>query len=113
MNKKLSIALGLGLFASTTLTALPANIYAENISDHWAYEAMSSLIDQNILKGDEKGNYLPNANVTRAQFASFLVRALELSPASTTVSFTDVKQGDWFYEDVSIAASHGLVNGKG
>lgn len=113
MNKKLSLALGLGLFASAALTASPGTTHAENISGHWAYTEMNYLINHNILGGDQNGNYLPNKDVTRAEFASFLVRALELTPKSSTVSFTDVKPGDWFYSSVNLAASHDLIAGVG
>ncbi|MFC7685794.1 S-layer homology domain-containing protein [Ureibacillus sp. GCM10028918] len=113
MNKRLSLALGFGLFASAVLTASPGTTHAENISNHWAYTEMNYLINQKILAGDQNGNYLPNNDVTRAEFASFLVRALELSPKSSTVRFTDVNQGDWFYSSVNLAASHNLIAGVG
>lgn len=113
MKKRLSLVLGVGLFASAALTASPASTHAENISNHWAYTEMSYLINNKILTGDQNGNYLPDNDVTRAEFASFLVRALELSPKSTTIRFTDVNKEDWFYSSVNIAASHDLIAGVG
>lgn len=113
MKRRLSFALGAGIFASAAFSAVPTNTYAENITGHWAYEEMSYLIDHKILGGDEKGNYLPNKAVTRAEFATFLVRALDLSSGSASVQFSDVKQGNWFYHTVNVAASHNLIAGVG
>lgn len=111
-KRRLSIALGLGLFVAT-VSVSPSTTHAENISDHWAYEEMNYLIQHNILKGDEQGNYLPNNNVTRAEFATFLVRALELPPASKIANFTDVNSSDWFYNSVNQASYYQLIEGVG
>ncbi|RUL53221.1 S-layer homology domain-containing protein [Lysinibacillus antri] len=107
--KKLSLAASLlaaGLYFSPT----PAQ--AEDISKHWAYDEMSFLIDHQIMKGDALGNYLPNNNVSRAEFAAFLVRALELPEVSTSANFHDVHEGQWFYNDVNKAYYYNLVAGN-
>ncbi|TSI07376.1 S-layer homology domain-containing protein [Lysinibacillus sp. BW-2-10] len=106
--KKLSLAASLlaaGLYFSPT----PAQ--AEDISKHWAYDEMRYLIDNQIMYGDEFGNYLPNNNVSRAEFAAFLVRALELPAVSTPANFHDVHERDWYYDAVNQASYYNLVAG--
>ncbi|MDN4492142.1 S-layer homology domain-containing protein [Ureibacillus aquaedulcis] len=112
MKRRLSVALGLGLFIAAG-TVSPTISHAEDLSGHWAYNELNYLIDNDILKGDQLGNYLPNKDVTRAEFATFLVRALELPAVSTTSNFNDVAQVDWFYDSVNRASSFGLIEGDG
>lgn len=108
MKKGRSIVLG-GLLASSLLIASPTN--AENISGHWAYNSMSYLIEHNIMQGDEQGRYLPNAVVTRAQFATFLARALDLPKVEDAVTYHDVKPGSWYYDEVNSVSHYGIVLG--
>jgi uncharacterized protein YkwD len=44
-------------------------------------DSINSLADAGLTRGCEPGRYCPSGLVTRAQMASFLVRALELPPA--------------------------------
>ncbi|WP_293921594.1 S8 family serine peptidase [Metasolibacillus sp.] len=64
-------------------TDLPAN--------HWAASYIGKMIEKGLLKGNEKGEVKPNANVTRAQFASILARALGLT-ANSNAPFSDVSK---------------------
>uniref|UniRef100_UPI002552407B InlB B-repeat-containing protein n=1 Tax=Lysinibacillus sp. fls2-241-R2A-57 TaxID=3040292 RepID=UPI002552407B len=45
---------------------------------HWASGYIAALADHNIALGDEDGNFRPNENLTRAQFTTFMYRALNL-----------------------------------
>lgn len=108
MKRGRSIVLG-GLLASSLLIANPTS--AEDISGHWAYNSMSYLIEQNIMQGDEHGRYLPNAVVTRAQFATFLARALDLPKVEDSMTYKDVKPGNWFYDEVNSVSHYGIVLG--
>ncbi|RUT40341.1 hypothetical protein EJP82_25325 [Paenibacillus anaericanus] len=49
-------------------------------------------------------------NITRAEFASLLVRALSVSP-TTTNPFVDVDQAKWYAADVAAAHKAGLIQG--
>ena len=41
-------------------------------SNHWAKNAIQSMIDKKIMVGDGKGTFRPNANVTRGELAQAL-----------------------------------------
>ncbi|KYQ01801.1 hypothetical protein A6E27_27775 [Bacillus cereus] len=43
---------------------------------HWAEEYVKALADNNISKGDGKGNFLGDDFVTREQYAQFLYNAI-------------------------------------
>ncbi|MCT6923371.1 S-layer homology domain-containing protein [Metasolibacillus sp.] len=69
--------------APFTPTDVPAN--------HWAAGYIEKMIEKGLLKGNEKGEVKPDANVTRAQFASILARALSLK-ADGQAPFSDVSK---------------------
>ncbi|WP_293921598.1 S8 family serine peptidase [Metasolibacillus sp.] len=58
-------------------------------ADHWAASYIHKMIAKGLLKGNEKGEVKPDANVTRAQFASILTRALGLT-AGGKAPFSDI-----------------------
>ncbi|MFF5818308.1 MULTISPECIES: S-layer homology domain-containing protein [Lysinibacillus] len=100
-----------GAVLAGMLYLAPTTASAEDISKHWAYHEMNYLITNDLMKGDEFGQYRPNDAVTRAEFAAFLVRTLNLPAASSQATFTDVKKGDWYYGVVEQASYHGLIKG--
>ncbi|MFA1737675.1 S-layer homology domain-containing protein [Lysinibacillus fusiformis] len=55
---------------------------------HWAYESIKQ-VEKGLVTGYEDGAYKPSAQVTRAEFATFLARVFE-SNERATVSFSDV-----------------------
>ncbi|MFJ7371582.1 S-layer homology domain-containing protein [Lysinibacillus sp. NPDC098008] len=100
-----------GAVLAGMLYLAPTTAAAENISKHWAYHEMNYLITNDLMKGDEFGHYRPNDAVTRAEFAAFLVRTLNLPTASSSQSFVDVKKGDWYYGVIQQASYYGLIKG--
>ena len=49
-----------------------------DISDSWAKEFIEKAVGAGVIKGYPDGTFKPNKNLTRAQAASLLVRALDL-----------------------------------
>jgi 2',3'-cyclic-nucleotide 2'-phosphodiesterase/3'-nucleotidase/5'-nucleotidase len=79
----------------------------------WAQQAIGSLAEKGIVKGLENGNFAPTKSVTRAEFVTMLVRALNLSNSGAAASFNDVKQGAWYTDSIAAAVNAGLVKGSG
>ncbi len=75
----------------------------------WAY-----YHDPQITKGTDDTHFSPDAGCTRAQVATFLYAAAG-KPAfeMPDASFTDVKEGDWYYKAVMWALSEGITAGMG
>ena len=73
--------------------------FADVPSGHWACKYIKRLSELGITTGCGGGNYCPNDNVTRAQMAAFLVRAVEGEPAAnycvTGSPFSDVSSDYW------------------
>ncbi|RKD22083.1 hypothetical protein BEP19_13515 [Ammoniphilus oxalaticus] len=89
-----------------------ANIYKDaDLIANWAYPSIQEATQRGLV-GGYNGNIQPKHNVTRAEFATMFVGALGLdSPTDKTISFTDVKEGDWFYPAVNAAYKEGIVSG--
>ncbi|MGO4344198.1 S-layer homology domain-containing protein [Paenibacillus sp. MCAF9] len=82
-----------------------------DIKDHWSASAVNDLSGRLIVKGVDKNKYLPNQEVTRAEFAALLVRALGLKPVKAAQIFTDVNSSAWYAEAVQTAYAYGLIEG--
>lgn len=59
------------------LTADEKEAFNDVPPTHWAYDYIAILMTNGITIGDQ-GNFRPNDPVTRAEFATFLYRALKL-----------------------------------
>ncbi|MDU5946410.1 MAG: S-layer homology domain-containing protein [Paenibacillus macerans] len=80
----------------------------------WAVNEIEVLAAQNIATGMSANAFAPGSKVTRAEFVSLLVRALELEAdegAAGKAKFSDVPADSWFAETVGIAAAKGLIAG--
>ena len=65
---------------------------------HWAYTYIKALVERDVLSGYPDGLFKPDAQVTRSEFATMMVRALEI-PLVTgeKPSFADVAYDAWDY----------------
>ncbi|KAB8138051.1 SH3 domain-containing protein [Gracilibacillus oryzae] len=101
----LSLSLVLGFLSPRVASA------ADDLSGHFFEDQIRSLVSKGVFKGYEDGTYRPDKQVSRAEFTSLLVRALDLSANGDTKTFSDVKEGEWYYDAVSIGTSHGFISG--
>jgi hypothetical protein len=80
-----------------------------DIAGHWAEESIKEMVHLGAISGYPDGTFRPNDKITRAEFATILVKALKLEKKSGKV-FDDTA-GYWAEETISTAASHGIVSG--
>ena len=79
----------------------------EHAAIDWAYTH-----DPQITNGTSKTKFSPNKTVTRAQAATFLWRAAGCpTPKTTENPFTDVVEGEYYYEAVLWAVEEGITTG--
>ena len=103
----------LGLTPSGTPTFTDA-------TDHWAASAIAVLAEQGIVGGYEDGTFRPKGNITRAEAAKMVNKALNRTPNTTLVQqnmatnalpFTDVSTNHWaYYEIIEATVSHTVEN---
>jgi hypothetical protein len=79
----------------------------------WAKEAIEYMATNKGILGMGGGVFAPNAEVTRAQFARFVVAALGIERGTTPAVFTDVPEDAWYFADVTALAEAGILTGYG
>lgn len=83
-----------------------------DIIGHWAEADIKLMAAKGIVKGMSATTFAPEAQVTRAQFATLLVKALNIrEQAATGERFTDVAADAWYARTVETAAANGLLKG--
>lgn len=81
-----------------------------NFINHWSAQYALDLINRGVLRGDTTGATHLNQQITRAEFATLLVRALNLQPVTGNTPFTDIN-GHWAAGFIGAAYKAGLVSG--
>lgn len=78
----------------------------------WAVNEIEVLAAKDIVTGRSGNLFGPKEQVTRAEFISLLVRALDLQPSgSAQVSFSDVPAGSWYYDAVQSVVTAEIATG--
>lgn len=111
----LTIAVMISLFSyKSSAFQVSDDYHMKDISQHWAQKHINELVYMEILKGYNQ-NSNPNNKITRAEFMSLLVKALELEEYSYSGKsyFSDVKPEAWYYKAVTTAYGKGIVRGYG
>ena len=91
-----------------------AKDYKDLPKDHWAYKQIQTLTEQNVVVGYPDGNYRPEANVTRAEFATMVIKALNQQNAelTSTYTFKDFNEKHWAWGNVERAVMFDLLKGN-
>lgn len=64
-----------------------------------------------VVTGVGDNHYAPDRNMTRAEFAAIMVRALGLEPETGASSFGDVNTADWYSGYINTASAYGIIKG--
>jgi hypothetical protein len=90
--------------------------FGDVATDHWAAAWIKQLAADGITAGCGNGNYCPDAPVTRAEMAVFLLKSkhgTSLVPAPATGVFGDVPTTHWAAAWIERLASEGITSGCG
>ena len=79
--------------------------------NEWYYQSVAYLERNGIIYGYPDGTFRPNEQITRAEYATMVVRLLDLAPVDTNV-FDDVAD-HWAVGYINSAASEGWISGNG
>ncbi len=97
---------------TVALSAISCDVPFVDIYGHWAEGYIDELFCNGAVNGRDATHYVPNDNVTRAEFLKIaLLNAGFTVDGSTGADFSDVDSGDWFYEYVSYGADEGYIEG--
>jgi hypothetical protein len=82
-------------------------------------EEVIALTDSGIIQGDDNGDFRPEDEITRAEFAAVLCRAIGIEDEANTKLiknknyFTDVPSEHWAAGYINAAYDFGAINGVG
>ena len=82
-------------------------------TSHWAKEYIGKLASRGLVEGVGDNMFMPDANITRAQFLAMLGKTMNggMGTDYPATGFQDVKQGDWYYNYVNWGFANGIVSG--
>lgn len=88
--------------------------FSDVSSDFWGADAIAFTAARGLFAGNDKGEFQPEAAMTRGMFVTVLCRLIgaELDYDGTS-EFTDVAPDAWYAPYVAWATEHGIVTGYG
>ena len=88
---------------------VPVKAVVKDVSGHWAETSINKLVNAGAISGYPDGTFKPDSSITRAEFATVLVKAFNLEPRNGKV-FSDTS-GHWAENSIRTATAHGIVSG--
>lgn len=101
------------LKSTTTTVGISVSVSKSfvDLTGHWAREDIELLASMGIIEGMDANHFMPEAKVTRAQFAAMVTRALKLKETTVKSPFADVLPDSWYARSVSSAYAAGVIQG--
>ncbi len=100
-----------GPVVAPTAAPVGSQVFEDVPPTYWAYDYIMDLYNAGIINGETATLFMPENNITRAEFTKIAVSVFGLTATSTTSQFVDVQASDWFAPFVIAATEAGLVNG--
>lgn len=115
MNKLLK-KLAAGFIGAAVAASASAGVFAESFTDmpnDWRTSAIENAVANGLISGMGDGTVAPDANITRAQMAAIIVRALGAKTTADISMFADVSQDAWYYDELAKAVYMNAFSGDG
>lgn len=109
MHKKRRFTAPAALALSLALLGTIPAYAATDIGGHWAESTINKWLDAGTISGYEDGSFQPDRAMTRAEFATLLANVVPQDAAIGDPVFTDVTEGQWFYQPVMKLVALGIV----
>lgn len=93
------------------MTSVLAKDYSDLSTSHWAYKQIEALSNEDIVVGYPDGTFKPDANVTRAEFATMVVKAVgqENADLKEIIDFDDIANNYWAWNMIQRAVRFDIV----
>lgn len=92
-------------------TPVGAMSFTDVKSSDWFYNSVKYVYENGIMAGTSTTKFSPDTNLTRGMIVTMLYRVEGQPTVTATNKFSDVRNGDYFYDAVRWAAQNGIVNG--
>ncbi len=94
-------------------TAAEESAFKDVPKGHWSADAINSMAAKGIIVGIGDGLFGFGDDVTRAQVATFMVKAKGIEPGSTKTPFTDVPESSIYAKFIAAAEANKIMAGLG
>lgn len=98
-------------FILAILTAQTAGAEFYDIPDGIEKDRIEYLEEKGVINGVGEGKFAPERNVTRAEFAAMVNRAMGYEASEAENKFSDVFLNDWYFKDILAASEKGIIAG--
>ncbi len=99
--------------ADGNTSGVVSNIVVSDLGNYeWAKASIMSILDDGIANMTGETTYSPAANITRGDFAMFLIRTLGIKSDSTE-NFLDVDANAAYAKEIAIGKAVGILTGVG
>ncbi|MEG1496717.1 MAG: S-layer homology domain-containing protein [Clostridiales bacterium] len=76
----------------------------------WYAPYINDLAKEMVIKGYGDGTFRPENHITRAEFVTMIAPTITATNKAN-ITFSDVKKGEWYYDNVMKVAKCGIING--
>lgn len=81
--------------------------FADLPTSHWAYSYIAEMVNKKVLDGYPDNKFRPNNTISRAEFATIIIKAAGLQAKKVNYSsFSDIKVTDWYSPFVETAKDY-------
>jgi hypothetical protein len=85
--------------------------FADVKDTYWANESIQKLVKAGYIVGYPDGTFKPDGAITRAEVVRIVNKVYGYTQKQANTKLTDIKDKDWFYQDVLIAQNMGYIKG--
>jgi hypothetical protein len=96
---------------NSTYSVIWNPIEFKDVADHWARTAINDMGSRMVVSGVGSGVFEPDRGITRAEFATVMVKALGLKPGTGSNPFQDVKASEWYTDFIKTAYEYRIISG--
>ncbi len=90
----------------------PVNeVFTDIANVEWAWEGIAALNARGALSGTSATTFDPDGVLTREQFIKLAAGAFDLVDENSVATFSDVREGEWYYSYVASAQKLGFLDG--
>lgn len=116
-SKLLSLVLTFAMLASMAVPAMAAGaeimpISAPAAEGHWSDAAMGRWAEVGVFKGDQYGDFMPDKEMTRAEFAQVLVNLMGYTAVAEN-TYADIPADAWYADAMLKLVAAGVLKGTG
>lgn len=87
------------------------DVFPDVEAGRWSTHDIEYMADKDIIYGYPDGEFKPERNLTRAEFAALICRFAELEKTDEENPFPDLDKSHWAYENVKSLYASGLLDG--